>query len=1026
MATVGRVRWFSRRVTSEDVARLARKTVHVNSPRRQGPWSIQASAARLDIGDRREAKVQRRLRQGWQSDAWSYRDAIGELRYAVGFLANCTARMRLYPAVYPIGGEADNPVALSEAPGVPDQLISLGAKALQDLGNGRMAIQGMLYGLSSNKTVAGESYLLGRADQMTGAVSWTVRSVDELVVYNDRWHLREIPDDRQDGDIPWLELDPAVDVISRMWTQHPRFQLLADSPLRAMLDDCESLMILRRMIRATGRSRLATRGFLLMPDELDIKEPIDDDDDAEAEPFVSKLGTAMMAPIVNEGTADGVVPIVIRGPADALDKVRLLEPGAMFDEQASKTRAELVGVMATSIDLPKEVILGVVDLNHWTAWQVDDNTFRHHVEPHVISCCDDLSGAYYRPYLEAQGIDPFWVQRSVFWYDPTELVTPPDRSEDAQQLHDRLVISDQALRDANGFTEEQAPTKAEIQVRLLEKMRNWPPNLVMAFLHQWDPTIVAPAITVAGTIPGIKPTGVDTGTAPGESGAPPPAPPPGSASSEPVGEPKPPAPARPTPGPPPADRPMPEPVTAAGEPNTGVMVALYPPPQLAAEWALDGGEPPEELHLTLAFLGQASDLSDADALKSAVEGWAGQTAPLSGEISGVGMFTAGDDPVTYLSPDLSALPAARQQLVEALSTAGLQPSDEHGFSPHITLDYADRIGEVDASIGGTQVTFNSVALVIGEDRTDYPLTGTLTAAAMPASSRRLSRRLASIDATLRARLQTAANAALLRQLERAGARLRTKVARDETLRAKIAHRANERVPALLGPDVVAAAGLTAGQLIADDWTGLRAQFYEWTAAAQRQALQTALRIGQLDADSDAAARAQTALDSGRDAAWDLLSEALSKLGEHLLYSPDPNQGPGDWADLNPDTLVPAGTIRASLAIAGGADAGVALLNPSTGSVSMQAPVGQIGTGQTIGDLISAGGGQRAGYEWVHGPSLSPFAPHEDLDGVEFENFDDEALANPGDFPDNQYLMPGDHDGCSCDFMPIYLSPGEGE
>src|ERR1700749_4633950 len=102
----------------------------------------------------------------------------------------------------------------------------------------------------------------------------------------------------------------------------------------------------------------------------------------------------------------------------------------------------------------------------------------------------------------------------------------------------------------------------------------------------------------------------------------------------------------------------------------------------------------------------------------------------------------------------------------------------------------------------------------------------VTAAAGPASSRRLSRRLASIDATLRARLPTAANAALLRQLERAGARLRTKVARDETLRTKIAHRANERVPALLGPDVVAAGGLSPTELIAGDWSALRSQYFD--------------------------------------------------------------------------------------------------------------------------------------------------------------------------------------------------------
>ncbi|HWF25161.1 MAG TPA: hypothetical protein VG275_06930 [Solirubrobacteraceae bacterium] len=835
------------------------RTFTVSSPGRgQGPWAMVSSAARLDVSDSQEAKVQRMLRQGWQSDAWNYRDAIGELRYAVNFLANCSARMRIFPACYPEGGESDLPVALEEVPGIPEQVISTCAQAIQDLGNGRMAISGMMHGVSTNKSVAGEFYLLGRTDPQTSEERWSVRSVDELVVYDDVWHLREIPDDRQNGIIPWIKLEPELTVISRCWTPHPRFQLLADSPFKAMLDDCESLTILRRMIRATGRSRLASRGLLLVPDELSLKLPLDDDSDPEADPFMAALSQAMMAPMANEGTADGVVPIVIRGPADALEKMRLLEMAQSFDERASKTREEMLGVLATTFDLPKEVILGIVDLNHWSAWQVDDNTFRHHVEPHVIGCCDDLSGAYFRPYLLAAGIEEQWVNRLVLWYDPTELVTHPDRAADAQKLYDAMALSGKSLRAATGFTEEDAPTVQELEMRRVMDIRALPLNLLMEYASRADPSLVVPPMTGPPQLPGIRPGGgVDVGAAPGTTAGPGlPAGPPAPAGDSPPA-----APAL-APGPPPAERPEPKP------------------------------------------------------------------------------------------------PA-------------------------------------------------------------------ITAAGSPSSAARLSRRLAAIDSDLRARLQTAANAAMLRALERAGAKLRTKVAKDETLRSRIAHRANERVPAILGPEVVAAAGLSASALVGEDWAGLRSQFHEWTAAAQTQAIATALRIGQLGSESDAAQQASDAMAAGRDAAWELLSESLTSLGHHLLYSPDPNTQAGDWAGLNPDTLVPAGTIRAALGVAGGASSSTALLDQGTGSVALATPVGQIGTGSTISELLTSAGVAREGYEWVHGPSLHPFEGHEDLDGLQFESFDDEALANSGDWPENEYFMPGDHDGCLCDFMPIYLSPGEG-
>jgi hypothetical protein len=110
-----------------------------------------------------------------------------------------------------------------------------------------------------------------------------------------------------------------------------------------------------------------------------------------------------------------------------------------------------------------------------------------------------------------------------------------------------------------------------------------------------------------------------------------------------------------------------------------------------------------------------------------------------------------------------------------------------------------------------------------------------------------------------------------------------------------------------------------------------------------------------------------------------------------------------------------------LAVAGGAPASAVATD---GSVASTGYVGQVGTGATIGDLLADHGVMREGYEWVHGPSLHPFEPHAALDGLQFENFDDPRLANPGDWPPVAQLLCGDHDGCLCDAMPIYLSPTE--
>lgn len=152
----------------------------------------------------------------------------------------------------------------------------------------------------------------------------------------------------------------------------------------------------------------------------------------------------------------------------------------------------------------------------------------------------------------------------------------------------------------------------------------------------------------------------------------------------------------------------------------GVMVALYPPLDVAAELAQDGGEPAEVLHLTLSYLGSASDLEDETRLLSVVEAFAATCQPLSGVVSGIGHFTAGPDPVTYASADVPGLADARERLVDALTRAGLPHSAEHGFTPHITLAY----DYIDPDVANMPLQFDRISVVMAGERVSYPLTGT--------------------------------------------------------------------------------------------------------------------------------------------------------------------------------------------------------------------------------------------------------------------------------------------------------------
>lgn len=156
--------------------------------------------------------------------------------------------------------------------------------------------------------------------------------------------------------------------------------------------------------------------------------------------------------------------------------------------------------------------------------------------------------------------------------------------------------------------------------------------------------------------------------------------------------------------------------------HDGAMVALYPSLEVARRIAQTGGEHPRDLHVTLAFLGDAQDLEDTTRLAQVVQGIAASMAPITGTLAGTGVFTAGEEPVSYASPDAPALSHMRERLCDALNHAGFAVSGEHGFTPHITLAYGGT-GRPPA-LPALNLVFDTLSLVVGGVRTDFPLQGT--------------------------------------------------------------------------------------------------------------------------------------------------------------------------------------------------------------------------------------------------------------------------------------------------------------
>src|SRR5665213_2576214 len=282
--------------------------------------ALTAASSEIEVGNKVEAQRQRMLRQNWQLQAWTLHDSLPELSYGHGFLAHCASRMRLFPAAYPLIGETDKPLDINDPLlETPPEVIAACTNAMTDLGNGRLAISNILEQLSLNFSVTGEAFLLGLTDPETLQNVYSIRSVSEIVIYDDDVKLREGPMTNT-GVLGLIDL-PEDALVERMWQPHPQFRLLAQSPMRALINTCEDLQIMRRLIRATGRSRLAGRGILFLPSEMSVPNLNDDNGNIDSDEFLSTLTTAMMTPIRNEGDASGVVPLVVQAPGDQISKI---------------------------------------------------------------------------------------------------------------------------------------------------------------------------------------------------------------------------------------------------------------------------------------------------------------------------------------------------------------------------------------------------------------------------------------------------------------------------------------------------------------------------------------------------------------------------------------------------------------------------------------------------------------------------------------------------------------------------------
>ena len=414
----------------------------------------------------------------WQSDAYAYYRAIGQIRKVEASKANTMSACRLrLKRINPETGdpeETDDPAALR----VWDSFVG-------PRGGKRELMR--KYALLLD--IGGEAFLIGvpnmdaretlRAEQAGDSPHLTWEFVSRAEIRGDRPDLagrknRGLQRDAAGVMAVRSRPIPPTAFIARDWTPDPQYTELPDSAMRSVIPDAEEYVKLRDVVSGAIRQRMAA-GLLLVPGDAsfgafdDTLEEEGQSDD-ESDPLLVDLETHMGAPILNRRDSAGYVPLIMMGDSEDLREVRLVDLsfGNKNIEWATPLREEKLLMIGQTLDAPPESMTGKGDLNHWTGYSVDQELASKWVIPRGEQMAQFVTDEYLRPMLEEyENITEQDASHFLIVIDASNITARADKGVTAIRLYDRRLLSGLATVQANGFTDDDMPNEEETAARFL-------------------------------------------------------------------------------------------------------------------------------------------------------------------------------------------------------------------------------------------------------------------------------------------------------------------------------------------------------------------------------------------------------------------------------------------------------------------------------------------------------------------------------------------------------------------------------
>ena len=420
---------------------------------------LQSATSPTSVADLRRPKSRKLLLDRLEDRLWDYYDQIEGISSYVQVLSNTADLVAYYPALeggtdpIQVGSGTDengDPIK----PTVEEQRIL----DVWDSIGGEKWMSETVAALVKHLSVPGQAWLVPTASE---ALAETDANLSDIV-----WKIWSTSELRKSLGITADTQIPIEDErIWRIWAPHPKDSKQVTSPVRRVANKCEILRLIDQGRMALLRSRLPA-GVLPVPARLRNEKTI------SGKLWADALEDALLAPIDDPESTASLIPLMVYVQDDEAEILRAgpIKMGADDPERLNELEERALRRLAIGIDAPIELITGVADLNHWSAWLIREETYDQHLDPLIVRILRSLT-PWWRSLLKASNV-PYDGQ--VIWRNSAAVTRKVNVFDTAVQLWDRFVLSDKALLHAADRDEEDRPDEEEVTRRVLTKALSSP------------------------------------------------------------------------------------------------------------------------------------------------------------------------------------------------------------------------------------------------------------------------------------------------------------------------------------------------------------------------------------------------------------------------------------------------------------------------------------------------------------------------------------------------------------------------